>query len=104
MLAVLLFTALSAEPDLELGRSIYAAKCTACHGVMGKGDGAVSLALPQPPADFSAAAYWKRADDKLLRAVITSGKPGTVMRGFPMKPAHLDSLVAYLRTLAPKPE
>ncbi|MCB9677350.1 MAG: cytochrome c [Alphaproteobacteria bacterium] len=100
----LLVGALAAEPaPLELGQSIYAAKCATCHGSTGKGDGPAARALPQPPANFSDPEYWKRTDEAMVRGVIETGKPGTVMRGFPMKPDRLDALVLYLRSFAETP-
>ena len=32
--------------DLEKGKAIFAQKCSSCHGIEGKGDGAVAKALP----------------------------------------------------------
>ncbi len=100
MLPLLVSFAFAAEPPaLQKGRSIYSAKCQACHGPQGKGDGPVARALPKPPADLSAPAYWRANKEADVRAIITSGKPGSVMRGFPMKPAQMDALVLYLRSL-----
>ncbi|MEZ4321177.1 MAG: cytochrome c [Myxococcota bacterium] len=108
MVTALLLAAFAADPPapedpLELGRSIYAAKCQTCHGATGKGDGPAARALPKPPADFSDPAYWKRSDEEMVRGVILAGKPGTVMRGFPMKLERLDALVLYLRSLRQDP-
>jgi len=81
------------------GRSIYVAKCQACHGPEGKGDGPAARALPKPPRDFSQPAFWKGQTDAKLRSTITQGKPGSAMRGFSMSDKQLDALVAYLKTL-----
>jgi len=102
MIALLLaLTMAHAEPSATEGRSTYVAKCQACHGPEGKGDGPAARALPKPPRDFSSAAFWKGLTDAKLKATISQGKPGTAMRGFAMNEAQLDSLVAYLRTLQP---
>lgn len=99
-----LLTALAAPPDaLATGRAIYAAKCQACHGPNGAGDGPAAKALPKPPADLSDPEYWKKTDPEQVRAIITSGKPGTIMRGFPMKPTKMSALLTYLQSL-PKTE
>jgi len=98
-----LFAALSgaSAADIEAGRSGYVAKCQACHGPEGKGDGPASGALPKKPQDMTDAAFWKGMTDDKLRATITKGKPGSAMRAFPMKPEPLSDLVAYLNTLKP---
>ena len=87
--------------DVEAGRSGYVAKCQACHGPGGKGDGPAAGALPKKPKDMTTAEFWKDITDAELKAVITKGKPGSAMRGFPMKPEQLADLVAYLNTLKP---
>lgn len=89
-----------ADPAAD-GRSTYVAKCQACHGPEGKGDGPASRALPKPPRDFTSAAFWKGQTDAKLQATISQGKPGSAMRGFTMSEPQLASLVAYLRTLQP---
>lgn len=105
MLALLtLFSASIAQAgpsaaDLQAGRSIYVAKCQACHGDEGRGDGPAAQALPKQPRDFTSAAFWASTTDEQVRMVITNGFPGTIMRGFPMPANQLDQLVAYLRSL-----
>jgi high-affinity iron transporter len=84
----------------ERGRALYTAKCQACHGPTGKGDGPASTALPEPPADFSSPEYWAKTDGEQVKAAIKAGKPGTVMRGFPMPDADLDALLVHLRSFA----
>ena len=100
--ALLLAPRAQAEPTDE-GRATYAAKCLACHGAEGRGDGPAARALPRPPRDFSSAEFWASTTDAQLRAAITQGLPGTIMRGYPMPPDQLSSLVDYLRSLRPAP-
>ena len=92
-----------ASAGVEEGRAIYVAKCQACHGVTGKGDGPASRALPKKPRDFTTADYWKSATDEGVKAVILQGMPGTIMRGFPMAPEQLTDLMAYLKSLVAAP-
>lgn len=88
------------ESPLEAGRAIYVARCQACHGPKGQGDGPAARALPNPPADLSSPAFWKNTDEDVIRSVIASGRPGTVMRGFPMPDDRQDALVTYLKSLS----
>ena len=101
MIALLVALSLAQAGPVEDGRSLYVAKCQACHGPNGKGDGPAARALPKPPKDFSSAAFWKGQTDAKLRSTITQGKPGSAMRGFAMSDKQLDALVAYLKTLRP---
>jgi high-affinity iron transporter len=91
--------ALAADPSP--GRAIYVAKCQACHGEAGKGDGPAAAALPKPPPDMTTGEFWANMTDERLRSTIQSGKPSGVMRPFPMQAHQLDDLVAYLHTLQP---
>lgn len=88
--------------DAAAGRSTYVAKCQACHGVAGKGDGPAARALPKAPRSFATAEYWAGLTDEKLTAAIASGRPGSAMRGFPMEPEQMADLVAYLRDFNPK--
>jgi mono/diheme cytochrome c family protein len=90
-----------ASAGVEEGRAIYVAKCQACHGAEGHGDGPAARALPKRPRDLATASFWANTTEAQVRAVITSGLPGTIMRGFPMPASQLDDLVAYVRSLAP---
>lgn len=101
MLATLLVLTLAQADPVADGRSIYVAKCQACHGPEGRGDGPAARALPKPPRDFTSEAFWKGQTDAKLRATISQGKPGSAMRGFSMTPEQLTSLVAYLESLRP---
>lgn len=100
VLGMLLSTGAHAA-DADAGRSIYVAKCLACHGQQGKGDGPAAAALPKKPADMSTSEFWRGRTDEQLQNTITNGKPGGAMRAFPMKPEQMGNLVAYLRTFEP---
>lgn len=85
----------------ERGRAVYMAKCQACHGASGRGDGPAARALPKTPADFTARAFWVGRTDAKLTATISSGRPGSPMRAFPMTDESVGHLIAYLRTFQP---
>ena len=70
VLALLALTAPTAAVagDAEAGKASYQANCASCHGVSGKGDGPVGLALEPHPRDFTVAAFKFDADG--------SGAPG----------------------------
>lgn len=92
--------AVPASAAVDDGKSIYTAKCSACHGASGKGDGPAARALPKPPRDFTDPAFWAGTNDDAVKTVIKNGLPGTIMRGFPMPEDQSAALVAYLRSFA----
>jgi mono/diheme cytochrome c family protein len=49
--------------QLEIGKQEYAAKCAACHGASGKGNGLQAASLKQKPADLTT--YAKRNGGKM---------------------------------------
>jgi mono/diheme cytochrome c family protein len=42
-----------AQARLDLGKSEYESSCASCHGVSGKGDGAMVGMLTKPPSDLT---------------------------------------------------
>lgn len=103
-LTLLLTVASAADDPLADGRALYAAKCLACHGPQGRGDGPAARALPRPPRDFSNPEFWAGTTRAKVEVVVTQGLPGSIMRGFPMPPAQLDALVDYLQSLRVEPK
>ena len=51
--------AAAADAELEQGKTVYngVGGCVACHGALGKGDGAAAAALTPKPNDFSKGVY-----------------------------------------------
>ncbi len=93
-------SALAAEA--AKGQSVYTANCMACHGVEGDGKGPAAMALDPKPTDFTSPAFWEGREDKELKKVIKTGKPGTPMAPFPqLSDADVANLIAYLRKFEP---
>ena len=88
-----------AHAGAEEGRAIYVAKCQSCHGPQGRGDGPAARALPKRPRDMTQPSFWTEFGDDQVRTLITQGKPGSIMRGFPMPDDQLADLLAYLKSL-----
>lgn len=47
------------------GAKLFAANCTACHGIDARGDGPNTKSLPIPPADLTAEHFWAHSDGEL---------------------------------------
>jgi len=91
------------SPIVARGRATYLRYCALCHGQNAEGyaaDHANAIGNP---------AFLAVADDAFLRAAITDGRPGTPMSAWgrahegPLDDVLIDSLVAYLRSLATAP-
>lgn len=99
---ILLSSVYAADP--VAGKALYAASCTACHGVAGDGKGPAAIALKPKPNDFTSAAWWQGRTDEALATSIRAGRPGTSMTPFTeLSDAEVADLIAYLRSFsAPK--
>jgi cytochrome c5 len=74
---------------------IFKAKCAVCHGAGGKGDSPAGKSMGV--ADFSKVAASK--SDAELKAVIEKGKNKMPAYGKSLKPAEIDGLIAYIKSL-----
>lgn len=79
-----------APADIRYGAQIYAAQCSACHGVNGTQIGGVDLGGGQ---------LRRAASDQDLRGVLANGIPGTAMPPFRLDPSEVTAIVAYIRNM-----
>ena len=79
-----------APADIRYGAQIYAAQCSACHGVNGTQIGGVDLGGGQ---------LRRAPSDQDLRAVLANGIPGTAMPPFRFDPSEVTAIVAYIRNM-----
>lgn len=75
-------------PVAHSGQSIYAARCAACHGEKGNGDGPVARHLPDAPTRFSDPAWRTSVDKAYVKAVIAYG--GSHVGISPLMPSSSD--------------
>jgi mono/diheme cytochrome c family protein len=88
---------------LTRGRAFYLARCVACHGNDGRGDGPLAGNLVGPPVGDLTDNEWKHGDrpDQVL-TVIRQGVPNTRMDGWGrvLDPPELNAVAAYVYYLA----
>lgn len=87
----------SADADKSPGNAVFTSKCAPCHGKTGTPNeqyaklGVRKLSDPE---------WQKSKTDEQIHEVIAHGSKGTQMRAFKeLKPAEIDALVKYVRTL-----
>lgn len=78
--------ALNAPSAADAGRALYAHLCSSCHGLQGKGDGALASSLSTRPPDFTLPT-WRHVPESgegrrtSTARLIKFGLPGTAMAG-----------------------
>jgi len=74
-------------PDPELGKTLYAEQCTACHGMNGMGDGPQASGQTPAPTNFHEQTRQYERTIFGLYSTITQGLNGTAMSAY----SHLDA-------------
>ena len=92
----------SREPSLAAGGRIYAARCAACHGVSGRGDGPAGAGLSPRPADLTFPAGTAPLAPLDAYRRVTYGVPGTGMAAFGSVLSREDrwDAIAYVLSLS----
>ena len=95
-----------AAGDAAKGKAAFQQYCSGCHGVTGKGDGAMGAALNPKPKDLSSKAFNASLKDDYLVKLINEGgqavgkSPLMPKLGDALKGDQVQDLVAFLRSLA----
>ncbi|MGC6509054.1 MAG: c-type cytochrome [Myxococcota bacterium] len=83
----------------ERAITIYAERCSICHGELGAGDGPTAMAMNPKPTDFTQASYWSNRTDSYVIQQIKYGAPEVFMPAFPKIPEkQLEGLLELLKT------
>jgi mono/diheme cytochrome c family protein len=95
--AALASLASAADPQLERGRAIAAAKCARCHAIGAAGKSPVPVA---PPFRELPQRYPVEHLAEALAEGIVTGHP--MMPEFTFEPPDIDALLGYIKSLAPR--
>jgi cytochrome c oxidase cbb3-type subunit 3 len=96
----------ASDPLLMQGRTIYLARCVACHGNDGRGDGPLAANLIGPPVGNLTDNDWKHGDrPEQVLDVIDKGVLNTRMDGWGrvLDPPELKAVGAFVYYLAKRP-
>jgi mono/diheme cytochrome c family protein len=92
--------------DATKGGTLYAQRCTMCHGDKGAGDGPVAATIPEgmKPRNLAAGDYKYATDDAKFKELLQKGGAGVGLS--PLMPAQsdlkaedLDNIIAFVKTL-----
>lgn len=72
------------------------AKCSACHGETGRGDGAAGAALPQKPANFHDKQRWDATTPGVKHWILLNGIQGTAMAPLGLTSDQAWEVLAYI--------
>jgi putative heme-binding domain-containing protein len=76
------------QAEIDAGSRLYARTCVGCHGP--NGDMVSGI-------DLRRGVFRRSSSDEDLAKVITTGVSGAGMPGFPLQPAELSSVIAFIR-------
>ena len=82
------------------GRDVYRARCAACHGAAGRGDGPAAAAMNPRPSSFADSARRQATTDFAMGEVIQHGRRSMPAFGRTLTRAQIDSVIAYVKTLS----
>ena len=89
--------------------SVFATRCSTCHGTDGKGDGPASVALNPKPRNYTDPEWQKSVTDEHIKKTIVEG--GAAVGKSPLmvpnpdladKPEVVDGLLKIVRGFGPK--
>ena len=96
----------STPANLKAGLALYGKNCRHCHGLRGKGDGALATNNPSP-ANLTDDQWDHGSSDGEIYSIILNGAPAPNSEMKPMKgtltPMQIWQIVDYIRTLRPPP-
>ena len=94
---------LSSRPDAN-APSVYADRCSSCHGDAGQGDGPAGQVLEPRPRNFADRGWQaSTADDRIRFVIRNGGRAAGLSASMAPHPdlsdQELDALVAYIRSI-----
>lgn len=81
---------------IAAGKAAFEAKCVACHGAQGYGDGVAGQALPQKPSNFHWKERWEATSDGVKHWILLNGVQGTAMAPLGLTEDQAWEVLAYI--------
>ena len=81
---------------IAAGKATYEAKCVACHGASGAGDGVAGMALPQKAANFTSKDRWEATSIGVKHWISQNGVMGTGMAPLGLTPDQSWEVLSYI--------
>lgn len=88
------------NPGPTSGRDVFRSYCAACHGAEGRGNGPAAAAMSPRPVDLTNPNQRQATTDSAVAEVVQNGRRGMPAFGRMLSRAQMDSVVAYLKTIA----
>lgn len=85
--------------NVDAGKTVFFANCTACHGASGDGNGPAASGISPPPVNFTDPAFWKGKTDSFLIHVIQNGMGPMPAWSDTLSPQNIEDVLAYIKTL-----
>ena len=96
VLVSLALVSTAAAADLELGKKVYAQKCTTCHGADGGGNAKMAATLKVTIPPLAQATAKPEAE---VRKTLVEGKKPMPAYGKTLSADEIDAVLAYSKTL-----
>ena len=97
-LLIVMFAPIGRAVESDKGKRIYTELCQQCHGIDGRGSGAIQL--NPPPADLTSSDVQGKLDAGLFKS-IHEGRKNTAMGTwkYALSDEEIRDVIAYIRTL-----
>ncbi len=96
---IMMSTILTDQPNLELGKKVYMAKCKVCHGEKGSVNQFAASVLNPPPRNFTLEKSKRELSKARMIKSVTEGRAGTAMMPWKeiLNPIEIRSVVEHIR-------
>jgi mono/diheme cytochrome c family protein len=90
--------------SIRTGQQVYGKQCRHCHGLRGRGDGALAPKNPSPPDLTDGKWEFGSSDGEIFAVVMNGADPKSEMKGMKgtLQDRDVWNIVNFLRSIGPK--